>query len=94
MPAPAVNLMRHSRQRIPKMRQTASVGELTRLVTWILVRRSVRPDNEKDWGRYQCYADGKDLALLALRGGLAQAAADAPSEYRSIAHSPLTAGFR
>jgi hypothetical protein len=49
---------------------------------------------QKDWGRYQCYADGKDLALLALRGGLAQAAADAPSEYRSIAHSPRAAGFR
>jgi hypothetical protein len=49
---------------------------------------------QKDWGRYQCYADGKDLALLALRGGLAQAAADAPSEYRSIAHSPRAADFR
>ena len=39
---------------------------------------------EKAGGRYQCYADGKDLALLALRDGLARAAADAPEEYRSV----------
>ena len=36
---------------------------------------------QKGGGRYQCYADGKDLALLALRDGLAQAMPDAPSEY-------------
>jgi eukaryotic-like serine/threonine-protein kinase len=39
---------------------------------------------QKIGGRYQCYADGKDLALLALRDGLARAAADAPQEYRSV----------
>jgi len=39
---------------------------------------------QKIGGRYQCYADGKDLALLALRDGLARAAADAPEEYRSV----------
>jgi serine/threonine-protein kinase len=39
---------------------------------------------EKAGGRYQCYADGKDLGLLALRDGLARAAADAPEEYRSV----------
>jgi hypothetical protein len=39
---------------------------------------------QKIGGRYQCYADGKDLALLALRDGLALAAADAPEEYRSV----------
>jgi eukaryotic-like serine/threonine-protein kinase len=40
---------------------------------------------QKIGGRYQCYADGKDLALLALRDGLARVAADAPEEYRSVA---------
>jgi len=39
---------------------------------------------QKIGGRYQCYSDGKDLALLALRDGLARAAADAPEEYRSV----------
>jgi hypothetical protein len=39
---------------------------------------------QKTGRRYQCYADGKDLALLALRDGLARAAADAPEEYRSV----------
>jgi serine/threonine-protein kinase len=39
---------------------------------------------QKVGGRYQCYAEGKDLAVMALRGGLARAAADAPSEYRSL----------
>ena len=39
---------------------------------------------QKIGGRYQCYSDGKDLAPLALRDGLARAAADAPEEYRSV----------
>jgi hypothetical protein len=33
------------------MHQTASLSELMRLVTWILVRRSVRPDNAGAGGR-------------------------------------------
>jgi hypothetical protein len=32
-------------------------------------------------GRYQCYVDGADLGLMALRGGIARPATDAPSEY-------------
>jgi serine/threonine protein kinase len=41
--------------------------------------------------RYQCYADGKDLALLALQDGLARPAADAPAEYRSLSAQPKSA---
>jgi tRNA A-37 threonylcarbamoyl transferase component Bud32 len=38
---------------------------------------------------YQCYSGGKDLALLALRDGIAQPARDAPPEYREAAlHRP------
>jgi hypothetical protein len=33
-------------------------------------------------GKYQCFTDGKDLALLALRDGIALLAADAPPHYR------------
>jgi hypothetical protein len=44
---------------------------------------------QKTGGKYQCYADGKDLALLALRNGLAQPTSDAPAEYRVLpAQSP------
>jgi eukaryotic-like serine/threonine-protein kinase len=32
-------------------------------------------------GRYQCYANGADLGLMALRGGIARPSADAPSDY-------------
>lgn len=46
---------------------------------------------QKTGGRYQCYADGQDLALLALHDGLARAAADAPSEYRSPPAQPKSA---
>jgi hypothetical protein len=41
--------------------------------------------------KYQCYADGKDLALLALRGGLARPTSDAPAEYRTISLPPTPA---
>jgi hypothetical protein len=43
---------------------------------------------QKGAGRYQCYADGEDLALLALRDGLAQAMPDAPPEYLSFPARP------
>jgi hypothetical protein len=33
-------------------------------------------------GKFQCFADGKDLALQALRDGIAQLGPDAPIEYR------------
>jgi hypothetical protein len=33
-------------------------------------------------GKYQCYSGGQDLALLALRDGIARLARDAPDEYR------------
>lgn len=69
-------------------------GHVLDVLGYLQPSRLVVECYEKDWGRYQCYADGKDLALLALRSGLAQPAADAPSEYRSIAHSPRAAGFR
>jgi eukaryotic-like serine/threonine-protein kinase len=46
---------------------------------------------QKVGGRYQCFADGKDLALLALQGGLARPAPDAPPEYRSIPIQPAAA---
>jgi eukaryotic-like serine/threonine-protein kinase len=46
---------------------------------------------QKADGRYQCYADGKDLAVLALQDGLARPAADAPSEYRSLASQSKSA---
>ena len=36
-------------------------------------------------GRYQCFAGGQDLALVALRRGLAHPTADAPPEYREPA---------
>ena len=39
---------------------------------------------QKAAGKYQCYADGKDLAVMALRGGLARATPDAPDEYRKL----------
>lgn len=35
--------------------------------------------------RYQCYSGGRDLALLALRAGIARPARDAPPEYREAA---------
>lgn len=34
-------------------------------------------------GRFQCFASGKDLALMALRDGLAELDPDAPLEYRA-----------
>lgn len=43
---------------------------------------------QKTGGKYQCYADGKDLALLALRGGLARPTAEAPAEYRALSTHP------
>jgi hypothetical protein len=33
---------------------------------------------------YRCYADGQDIARLALRDGMAQLAPNAPPEYRSL----------
>jgi len=39
---------------------------------------------EKTAGKYQCYAGGKDLALLALGSGLARPTPDAPVEYRTL----------
>jgi serine/threonine protein kinase len=33
---------------------------------------------------YRCYADGQDIARLALQDGMAQLAPNAPSEYRSL----------
>jgi uncharacterized protein YcfJ len=44
---------------------------------------------QKPGGKYQCYAAGKDLALLALGNGLARATTDAPTEYRSLSPSPM-----
>jgi hypothetical protein len=35
--------------------------------------------------KYQCYSGGRDLALLALRDGIARPARDAPSDYREAA---------
>jgi serine/threonine protein kinase len=35
--------------------------------------------------KYQCYSGGQDLALRALRDGIARPARDAPSEYREAA---------
>jgi serine/threonine protein kinase len=46
---------------------------------------------EKAGDRYQCYANGKDLAELALRSGLARVTPDAPAEYRNIAPQPTSA---
>lgn len=37
-------------------------------------------------GRYQCYSGGRDLALLALRDGIARPARDAPAAYRAVRH--------
>jgi hypothetical protein len=45
---------------------------------------------QKAGAKYQCYADGKDLALLALRGGLARPAPDAPAEYRTVPARPTS----
>ena len=42
-------------------------------------------------GKYQCYADGKDLALLALQGGLARLSSEAPTEYRALSTPPARA---
>ncbi len=36
-------------------------------------------------GKYQCYSGGQDLALLALRDGIARLARNAPDEYRGAA---------
>ena len=38
-------------------------------------------------GRYQCYANGADLGLLALHGGIARPSADAPSDYAASLRS-------
>jgi len=38
--------------------------------------------------RYQCYSGGKDLAVLALRDGIAHLAPDAPEEYRALVRAP------
>ena len=35
--------------------------------------------------KYQCYSGGRDLALLALRDGIARPARDAPAQYREAA---------
>jgi class 3 adenylate cyclase len=40
---------------------------------------------QKSSGRYQCYAGGEDLAVLALRNGFARLRLDAPPEYISLA---------
>jgi serine/threonine-protein kinase len=45
---------------------------------------------QKAGAKYQCYADGKDLALLALRSGLARLAPDAPAEYRTVPAQPTS----
>jgi serine/threonine-protein kinase len=45
---------------------------------------------QKAAGKYQCYADGKDLAVMALRGGLARATSDAPDEYRKLSAPSAT----
>jgi hypothetical protein len=39
-------------------------------------------------GRYQCYTNGADLGLMALRGGIARPMTDAPSNYTT---SPTSA---
>ena len=39
-------------------------------------------------GRYQCYTNGADLGLMALRGGIARPMTDAPSNYTA---SPTSA---
>jgi serine/threonine-protein kinase len=61
------------------------------VLAYLQPSRGVVECYEKAGGRYQCYADGKDLALLALRDGLARAAGDAPSEYRSVTAQPKSA---
>jgi eukaryotic-like serine/threonine-protein kinase len=61
------------------------------VLAYLQPSRGVVECYEKAGGRYQCYADGKDLALLALRDGLARAAGDAPSEYRSVTSQPKSA---
>ena len=44
----------------------------------------------KPGGRYQCYADGNDLASLALRDGIVRPLGDAPAEYRELATPPAS----
>ena len=61
------------------------------VLAYLQPSRGVVECYQKAGGRYQCYADGKDLALLALRDGLARAAGDAPSEYRSVTAQPKSA---
>jgi eukaryotic-like serine/threonine-protein kinase len=54
------------------------------VLAYLQPSRGVVECYQKADGRYQCYADGKDLALLALQDSLARPAADAPPEYRSV----------
>jgi serine/threonine-protein kinase len=60
------------------------------VLAYLKPSRGVVECYQKISGRYQCYADGEDLALLALRGGLARLAPDAPAEYRSFSMQPTS----
>jgi hypothetical protein len=51
------------------------------MISYLKPSRGVVQCNQKTGDKYQCYADGKDLALLALRSRLARPAPDAPAEY-------------
>jgi serine/threonine protein kinase len=55
------------------------------MLAYLKPSRGVVECYQKTGGKFQCYADGKDLALLALRSGLAQLTPDAPTAYRTPA---------
>ena len=54
------------------------------MLVYLKPSRGIVECYQKTAGKYQCYADGKDLAVMALRGSLARATSDAPDEYRNI----------
>jgi hypothetical protein len=57
------------------------------ILAYLKPSRGVVECYQRAGGKYQCYADGKDLAVLALQGGLARLTSEAPSEYRALSTS-------
>ena len=54
------------------------------LLRYLAPARNVVVCYRKALETYRCYADGQDIARLALQDGVAQLAPNAPTEYRSL----------
>jgi hypothetical protein len=55
------------------------------LLRYVKPSRNVVVCYRKALATYRCYADGQDIARLALRDGIVQLAPNAPPEYRQSA---------